>query len=101
MIKETQTSDRKPNKGKEQYHLKEERLGSLRQGQRLDTTESKASSSKEHEPPKHTRAPPAHMHTPPEHVPTLGTNRSDQFPKPVRPVPPNWSGRFPQSVRPI
>jgi hypothetical protein len=57
---------------------------SLRKGQRLDTTESKTSSSKEHKPPKHTRAPPAHMHTPPEHVPTQGTNRSDQFPKSVK-----------------
>jgi hypothetical protein len=78
--------------------LKEERLGPLRQGQRLDTTESKTRSSKEYKPPKHTRAPPAQMHTPPEHVPTLGTNRSDRFPKPVRPVPPNRSGRLSTSV---
>jgi hypothetical protein len=47
-LKETQTSDRKPNKCKEQDHLKEERLSPLRQGQRLDTTESKTSSRKEH-----------------------------------------------------
>jgi hypothetical protein len=38
------------------------------------------------QPAKHTRAPPAHMQTPPEEVPTLGTNRSGRFSKPVRPV---------------
>jgi hypothetical protein len=27
------------------------------------------------------------MQAPPEHVPTLGTNRSGRFPKPVKPVP--------------
>jgi hypothetical protein len=50
--KETPTSDRKPNKGKEQDHLKETGLGPLRQGQRLDTSETKQSSSKERKPPK-------------------------------------------------
>jgi hypothetical protein len=75
-LKETETSYRKPNIGKEQDHLKEERLGPLRQGQRLDTTESKTASRKEHKPPKYIRAPPAHMHTSPEHVPALATNRS-------------------------
>jgi hypothetical protein len=50
--KETPTSDRKPNKGKEQNHLKKTRLGPLRQGQRLDTSETKHSSSKERKPPK-------------------------------------------------
>jgi hypothetical protein len=49
--KETLTSDRKPNKGKEQDHLKKTSLGSLRQGQRLDTSETKQSSSKERKPP--------------------------------------------------
>jgi hypothetical protein len=39
--KETPTSDRKPNKGKEQDHLKKTSLGPLRQGQRLDTSETK------------------------------------------------------------
>jgi hypothetical protein len=39
--KETPTSDRKPNKGKEQDHLKKTSLRPLRQGQRLDTSESK------------------------------------------------------------
>jgi hypothetical protein len=34
------------------------------------------------------------MQTPPEQVPTLGTNRSGRFPKPVRPVPP-------KPVRPV
>jgi hypothetical protein len=66
-------------------------LGPLRQGQRLDTSETKQCSSKEHKPPKHTRASPAHMHTlhtPPEQVPILGTNRLGRFPKQVRPVPP-------------
>jgi hypothetical protein len=57
-------------KGKEQDHLKKTSLGPLRQGQRLDISETKPCSSKEHKPPKHTRAPPAHMQTPPEQVPT-------------------------------
>jgi hypothetical protein len=85
---ETPTSDRKPKKGEEQDHLKETSLGPLRKGQRLDTSETKLCSSKEHKPPKHTRAPPAHMHAPHEQVPTMGTNLSGQFPKPARPVPP-------------
>jgi hypothetical protein len=49
--KETPKSDRKPNKGKEQDHLKKTSLGPLRQGKRIDTSETKQSSSKEHEPP--------------------------------------------------
>jgi hypothetical protein len=49
--KETPTSYRKPNKGKEQDHLKKTSLGPLRQGQRLDTSETKQSSSKERKPP--------------------------------------------------
>jgi hypothetical protein len=51
----------KAEKDKEQDHLKKTRLGPRRQGQRLDTSETKPCSSKEHKPPKHTRAPPAHM----------------------------------------
>jgi hypothetical protein len=78
--KEIPTSDRKMRNGIEQDHLKKTSLEPLRQGQRLDTSETKLWSSKEHKPPKHKRAPPAHMHTPPEQVPTLGT-------KLVRPVP--------------
>jgi hypothetical protein len=50
--KETPTSDQKPNKGKEQDHLKKTSLGTLRQGQRLDKSETKQSSSKERKPPK-------------------------------------------------
>jgi hypothetical protein len=50
--KETPTSDRKPKKVKEQDHLKKTSLGPLRQGQRLDTSETKLCSSKEHKPPK-------------------------------------------------
>jgi hypothetical protein len=73
--KETPTSDRKQNKGKEQDHLKKTNLGPLRQGQRLDTSETKQCSSKEQttesklEQPQ--RAPPAHMQAPPEpmHLP--------------------------------
>jgi hypothetical protein len=78
----------KTEKGKEQDHLKKTNLGPLRQGQRLDTSETKPCSSKEHKPPKQTIAPPAHMQTPHEQVPTLGTNRSGRFPILVRPVPP-------------
>jgi hypothetical protein len=48
----TPTSDRKPNKDKEQDHLKKTSLGPLRKGQRLDTSETKQSSSKERKPPK-------------------------------------------------
>jgi hypothetical protein len=51
MNKKTPTSDRKPNKGKEQDHLKKTSLRPLRQGQRLDTSETKQSSSKERKPP--------------------------------------------------
>jgi hypothetical protein len=50
-IKETPTSDRKPRKGKEQDHLKKTSLGPLRQGQRLDTSQTKLCSSKERKPP--------------------------------------------------
>jgi hypothetical protein len=50
--KETPTSDRKPNKSKEQDHLKKTSLRPLSQGQRLDTSETKQSSSKERKPPK-------------------------------------------------
>jgi hypothetical protein len=49
--KETPTSERKPNKGKEQDHLKKRSLEPLRQGQQLDTSETKQSSSKECKPP--------------------------------------------------
>jgi hypothetical protein len=49
--KETPTSDRNPNKGKEQDHLKKTSLGPLRQGQRLDTSETKQGSRKERKPP--------------------------------------------------
>jgi hypothetical protein len=90
--KETPTSDRMPRKGKEQDHLKKTSLGPLRQGQRLDTSKIKPCSSKEHKPPKHTRAPPAHIQTPPEQVPTLGTNRSDRFHQ-------NRSGWLPKPIR--
>jgi hypothetical protein len=69
----------KAEKGKEQDHLKKTSLGPLRQGQRLDTSKTRPWSSKEHNPPKHTRSPPAHMQTPLEQVPTLGTNRSGRF----------------------
>jgi hypothetical protein len=50
--KETPTSDRKPNKGKVKDHLKKTSLGPLRQGQQLDTSRIKQSSSKERKPPK-------------------------------------------------
>jgi hypothetical protein len=50
--KGTPTRDRKPNKGKEQDHLKKTSLRPLRQGQRLDTSETKQSSSTECKPPK-------------------------------------------------
>jgi hypothetical protein len=98
-IKETPTSDRKQKKGKEQDHLKTS-LGPLRHGQQLDTSETKPCSSKEHKPPKHTRAPPAHMHAPPEQVPNLGTNQSGRFPKRVRPVLQTGQADFTQQTTP-
>jgi hypothetical protein len=90
----------KAEKDKEQDHLKKTSLGPLRQGQRLDTSEKKPCSSKEHKPPKHTRAPPAQMHAPPELVPNLGTNRSGRFPKPVRPVLQTDLAEFTQQTTP-
>jgi hypothetical protein len=45
--KETPTSDRKPNKGKEQDHLKKTSLGPLWQGKRLDTSETKKTKLKQ------------------------------------------------------
>jgi hypothetical protein len=85
-IKRNSNKRSKAEKGKEQDHLKQTSLGPLRQGQRLDTSETKSCSSKEHKPAKHTRAPPAHMQTPPEQVPALAQtghagsqNRSDRF----------------------
>jgi hypothetical protein len=65
MNKKTPTSDRKPKKGKEKDHLKKTSLGPLRQGQRLDTSETELCSSKERKPPNQ-RAPPTHMQAPPE-----------------------------------
>jgi hypothetical protein len=72
--KETPTSDRKANKGKEKDHLKKTSLGPLRQGQWLDTSETKQSSRKEHKAPKQSskhhkelplmQAPPEPMHLP-------------------------------------
>jgi hypothetical protein len=53
--KKTPTSDRKPNKGKEQDHLKKTSLGPLRQGKRLDTSERKLCSSKERKPPNQSK----------------------------------------------
>jgi hypothetical protein len=69
--KETPTSDRKPKKGKEKDHFKKRSLGPLRQGQRLDTSETKLCSRKEHKPTNHSsknhkELPPAHMQAPPE-----------------------------------
>jgi hypothetical protein len=93
-IKRNSNKRSKAEKGKERDHLKKTSLGPLRQEQRLDTSETKPCSSKEHKPPKHTQAPPAHMKTPPKQVPTLDTNLSGRFPKPVRPVPP-------KPVRPV
>jgi hypothetical protein len=96
-------------KGKEQDNLKKTSLGPLRQGQRLDTSETKQSSSKECKPPKQKleqpqRAPPAHMQAPPEPMQlpldecmqttgkqgscnNFSSHRSDRSPPPVRPVP--------------
>jgi hypothetical protein len=74
--KETPTSDQKPNKGKEQDHLKKTSLGPLRQGQRLDTSETKTKLKQRAQTTKPKldkpqRAPLAHMQTPPEpmHLP--------------------------------
>jgi hypothetical protein len=63
---ETPTSDRTPKKGKEQDHLKKTSLGPLRQGQWLDTSETKQSSSKEVNPPIKARKPQRAQRAPPE-----------------------------------
>jgi hypothetical protein len=81
-------------KGKEQDHLKKTSLGPLRQGQRLDTSETKPCSSKEHKPPKHTRAPPEQVQTWAQTGQAGSQNRSDRFHQ-------NRSDRFPKPVRPI
>jgi hypothetical protein len=63
-IIETPKSDRKPKKHEEQDHLKKKSLGPLRQWQRLNTSETKLCSSKEHEPSiqssKKHKEPPLH-----------------------------------------
>jgi hypothetical protein len=122
-IKETPTSDRKPKKGKEQDHLKKTSLGLLRQGQRLDTSETKLCSSKECKPPnqssKTQRAPPAHMQASPEplqlpldecmqnhlmkteQLQQLCSDRSDRSPSPVRPVGKIAQHLEPAPVRPV
>jgi hypothetical protein len=64
-IKRNSNKRSKAEKGKEQDHLKKKSLGHFRQGQRLDTSETKPCLRKEHKPPKHTRAPPAHTQAPP------------------------------------
>jgi hypothetical protein len=92
-IKETPTSDRKAKKGKEQDHLKKTSLGPLRQGQWLDTSETKPCSSKEYKPPKHTRAPPKPKHTSPGLV-------HAQQPKPVTLVSNTGPTGFPQQHTP-
>jgi hypothetical protein len=70
MKKETSTSDRKPKDEKEQDHLKETSLGPLRQGQQLDTSETKLCSSKRREPPnqslKTTKSSPCTHANPPK-----------------------------------
>jgi hypothetical protein len=101
MNKRNSSKQSKAEKGKEQDHLKKTSLVPLRQGQRLDTFETKPCSSKEHKPPKHTRAPLAHMQAPLNKCQTWAQtsqagsqnrsdrfhqNRSDRFPKPVRPI---------------
>jgi hypothetical protein len=87
-----------PKKSEEHDHLKRTSLGPLRQGQRLDTSEAKLCSSKEHKPPKHTKAPPAHMHTPPEPKHTRLVHA--QQPKPVTPVSKTGPTDFLQHLTP-
>jgi hypothetical protein len=105
--KETSTSDRKPKKGKEHDHMKKTSLGSLRQGQRLDTSETNYAQAKSanHQTKAQNpqRAPPAHMQaplnqcnspwmnackTPPEteQLQQLSSHRLDRSPSAVRPV---------------
>jgi hypothetical protein len=84
----------KAEKSKEQDHLKKTSLGPLRQGQRLDTSETKPCSSKEHKPPKQTRAPPAHMQAPPEQVPLLAQTGQAGSTKTGQTGFQNRSGRF-------
>jgi hypothetical protein len=100
---------KKPNKGKEQNHLKKTSHGPLRQGQRLDTSETKQRSSKKHKPPNqsstdhkelplHTCKLPLNQFNSPwtnacnhlkktEHLHQLSPDRSDRSPPSVRLVP--------------
>jgi hypothetical protein len=78
-IKRNSKKRSKAEKGKEQDHLKKTSLGPLRQGQRLNTFETKPCSSKEHKPPKHTRAPCTYANSP--------LTSANLGHKPVRPVP--------------
>jgi hypothetical protein len=108
--------------------LKNTSLGPLRQGQRLDTSETTHSSSKERKQPKQssntTKSPPAHMQAPPEpkHTPheqmqqcsagmqqkaktcSLCPGRSDRLYRAVRPPVPHltaWGAvRPPQETGP-
>jgi hypothetical protein len=63
--KKLQQAIESQRKGKEQDHLKKTSLGPLRQGQKLDTSETKPCSSKEHKPPiqssNNTKNSPLHI----------------------------------------
>jgi hypothetical protein len=100
-IKRNSNKRSKAKKGKEQDHLKKTSPEPLRQGQQLDTSETKPCSSKEHKPPKQTRDPlhicklPLNKCQPWAQTGQAGSqnrsdrfhqNRSDRFPKPVRPI---------------
>jgi hypothetical protein len=117
-------------KGKEQDHLKKASLGPLRKGQRLDTSETKQSSSKERKPPNqssknhkelplHTcklpwtnATPPGRMHA--KHHLKQGScnnsaltgqtgqhHRSDRCATCEQDQHSNWSDRWPRPVRPV
>jgi hypothetical protein len=128
--KETPTSDRKTNKGKEQDHLKKTSLGPLRQGQQLDTFETKPCSNKERKTPNQSSkttkispcthasfpwtnaTPPGRMHAnhlkKTEQLHQLSSDRLDRSPPPIRPVLNVWTDqhpdrldRWPRPVRPV
>jgi hypothetical protein len=69
--KKLQQAIKNQTQGKEQDHLKKTNLYPFRQGQRLDTTETRTKikqRAKDHQTKleKPRRAPPAHMQAPPE-----------------------------------
>jgi hypothetical protein len=83
--KKLQQAIESQTKAKNKDHLKKTSLGPLRQGQWLDTSETKLCLSKERKPPtkarKPQRAPAAHMQAPAAHMQALRPIRHNKAQK--------------------